>query len=80
MADVLTADSCFGLIGPRQCSVALGGPATCTCTYNCKLSLEDVNDLWQRRGRSLISQCGYIYNIVLVFALYLNHHLVQGSA
>ena len=24
-----TADSCFGLIGPRQCS-ALGGPATLT--------------------------------------------------
>ena len=25
-----TADSCFGLIGPRQCSAALGGPATST--------------------------------------------------
>ena len=25
-----TADSCFGLIGPRQCSVALGGPAIST--------------------------------------------------
>ena len=24
------ADSCFGLIGPRQCSAALGGPATST--------------------------------------------------
>ena len=23
-----TADSYFGLIGPRQCSAALGGPAT----------------------------------------------------
>ena len=26
--EVQTADSCFGLIGPRQCSAALGGPAT----------------------------------------------------
>ena len=25
-----TADSCFGLIGPHQCSAALGGPATST--------------------------------------------------
>ena len=25
-----TADSCFGLIGPRQCSAALDGPATST--------------------------------------------------
>ena len=25
-----TADSCFGLIGPRQCGAALGGPATST--------------------------------------------------
>ena len=25
-----TADSCFGLIGPRQFSAALGGPATST--------------------------------------------------
>ena len=25
-----TADSCFSLIGPRQCSAALGGPATST--------------------------------------------------
>ena len=25
-----TADSCLGLIGPRQCSAALGGPATST--------------------------------------------------
>ena len=25
-----TADSCFGLIGPRQCSAALGGQATST--------------------------------------------------
>ena len=25
-----TADSCFGLIGLRQCSAALGGPATST--------------------------------------------------
>ena len=25
-----TADSCFGLIGTRQCSVAQGGPATST--------------------------------------------------
>ena len=25
-----TADSCFGLIGPRQCSAALGGPTTST--------------------------------------------------
>ena len=25
---VQTAGSCFGLIGPRQCSAALGGPAT----------------------------------------------------
>ena len=23
--EVQTADSCFGLIGPRQCSAALGG-------------------------------------------------------
>ena len=28
--EVQTADSCFGLIGPRQCSVALGGLATST--------------------------------------------------
>ena len=27
-----TADSCFGLIGPHQCSAALGGPATGTST------------------------------------------------
>ena len=26
--NVQTADSCLGLIGPRQCSAALGGPAT----------------------------------------------------
>ena len=25
-----TADCCFGLIGPCQCSAALGGPATST--------------------------------------------------
>ena len=25
-----TADSCFGLIGPCQCTAALGGPATST--------------------------------------------------
>ena len=25
-----TADSCFGLMGSRQCSAALGGPATST--------------------------------------------------
>ena len=25
-----TADRCFSLIGPHQCSVALGGPATST--------------------------------------------------
>ena len=25
-----TADSCFGLIGPSQCSAALGGPAIST--------------------------------------------------
>ena len=25
---VQTADNCFGLIGPRQCSAALDGPAT----------------------------------------------------
>ena len=30
MPEVQTADSCFGLIGPRQCSVALGGQATST--------------------------------------------------
>ena len=28
--EVQNAESCFGLIGPRQCSVALGGPATST--------------------------------------------------
>ena len=31
MPEVQTADSCFGLIGPRQCgSIALGGSATST--------------------------------------------------
>ena len=28
VSKVQTADSCFGLIGPRQCSAALGGPPT----------------------------------------------------
>ena len=29
-ANIATADSCFVLIGPCQCSAALGGPATST--------------------------------------------------
>ena len=39
---VQTTDSCYGLIGSRQCSVALGGPATSTGTKIGSKWAEDV--------------------------------------
>ena len=47
-----TADSCFGLIGSRQCSAALGGPATSKVdlrhqgAFN-KLKHVCMDDLWK---------------------------------
>ena len=40
-----TADSCFGLIGPRQCSAALGGPAVCSCTFG-RISNSYITCTW----------------------------------
>ena len=46
-----TIDSCLGLIGPRQCSVALGGPATST-------------HLAHQKGFKQAEGCTYIITLV----------------
>ena len=43
--EVQTADSCFSLIGPRQCSAALGGPATSNSRPKAPWGLKKAREL-----------------------------------